>query len=326
MNIIQDNSDGDSLLLGLSPPSVKCSDSAGNYGRFEASPLEAGFGITLGNAMRRVLLSSLPGAAVTWVRIEGVQHEFSCIPHVKEDVMEFLLNVKELRIRPLSNQPGRLILEAEGEGKVCAADIKQTLDFQIVNPELCLATLDSPEAKLYVEFNVELGRGYVPAKLASGLPVGTLPLDAIFTPVRKVNFSIESISPGEERSPERLILEVWTDGTISPWEAVSQSAGILISQVSCFKELETQMAEQVSIRGGLSISSGKYNIPLLDLDLSTRACNSLRRGGILTLGQLVEKSRGGLPPLPGLGTKSQGEVKKLLAELGFPVVTKGAAK
>ena len=326
MNIIQDNSGEDPLLLSLSTPSVKCSDSAGNYGRFLAEPLEAGSGITLGNAMRRVLLSSLPGAAVTWVRIDGIQHEFSCIPHVKEDVMEFLLNVKELRLRPLSNQPGRLILEVEGEGKVCAADIKQTLDFQIVNPELCLASLDSPEARLYVEFNVELGRGYVPAKLADGLPIGTLPLDAIFTPVRKVNFMIESISPGEERSPERLILEVWTDGTVSPWEAVSQSAGILISQFSCFKELETQMAEQVSISGGLSIPSDKYSIPLLDLDLSTRACNSLRRGGILTLGQLVEKSREGLPPLPGLGAKSQGEVKNLLTELGFPVEAKGMAK
>lgn len=326
MNITQDNSGADSLLLGLSIPGVTCSDNAGNYGRFLAEPLETGFGITVGNAMRRILLSSLPGAAVTWVRIEGIQHEFSCIPNVKEDVMEFLLNVKELRLRPLSNQPGRLILEAEGAGRVCAADIKPTLDFRIVNPELCLATLDSAEARLYVEFGVELGRGYLPAGSASGLPVGTLPVDAIFTPVRKANFAIEPVSPGEERSPERLILEVWTDGTISPWEAVSQSAGILISQFSCFKELETQMAEQVSVGGGLSIPPDKYNTPLLDLDLSTRACNSLRRGGILTLGQLVEKSREGLPPLPGLGAKSQEEVKELLTRLGFPVEVKEAAK
>ena len=307
-------------------PTVTCSDSAGNYGRFLAEPLEAGFGITLGNTMRRILLSSLPGAAVTWVRIAGIQHEFCCIPHVKDDVMEFLLNVKELRLRPLSSQPGKLILEAEGEGKVCAADIKQTLDFQIVNPELCLATLDSPEAKLYVEFNVELGRGYVPAKLAEGLPVGTLPVDAIFTPVHKANFSIEPVRPGEERSPERLILEVWTDGTVSPWEAVSQSAGILIGQLSPFKQLETQMAEKVTISAGLSMPSDKYNTSLLELDLSTRACNSLRRSGILTLGQLVGKSREGLPPLPGLGAKSQTEVRELLAGLGFPVETKGRAK
>ena len=313
-------------MLGLSIPSVICSDSAGNYGRFVAEPLQAGFGITLGNAMRRILLSSLPGAAVTWVRIEGIQHEFSCIPHVKEDVMEFLLNVKELRLRPLSNQSGKLILEAEGAGKVCAADIKQTPDFQIVNPELCLATLDSAEAKLYVEFGVELGRGYVPAGSASGLPIGTLPVDAIFTPVRKANFVIEPVSPGEERSPERLILEVWTDGTVSPWEAVSQSAGVLISQFSCFKELETQMAEQVSIGGGLSIPPDRYNTPLVDLELSTRVCNSLRRGGILTLGQLVEKSREGLPPLPGFGAKSQSEVQELLTRLGFIGEVKEVAK
>lgn len=304
----------------LSIPSVKCINHAGNYGRFEASPLEAGFGTTLGNAVRRVLLSSLPGAAVTWVKIEGIQHEFSCIPHVKEDVMEFLLNVKELRLRPLSHQPGKLILEAEGEGKVCAADIKPTIDFEIVNPELCLATPDSPEAKLYVEFNVDLGRGYVPARSVEGLPIGALPLDAIFTPVRKANFSVESTMPGEERSPERLILEVWTDGTIFPWEAVSQSAGILINQISSFKELEIPISEQVGVGRGLSIPPDQYNTPLEELGLSTRASNSLRRDGILTLGQLVEKSREGLPPLPGFGTKSQGEVEELLAKLGFPIM------
>lgn len=313
-------------MSNLSIPSVKCIEDAGNYGRFFSEPLEPGFGITLGNAMRRVLLSSLPGAAVTWVKIEGIQHEFSCIPHVKEDVMEFLLNVKELRLRPLSQQPGKLILETEGEGKVCAADIKETVDFEIVNPELCLATLDSPEAKLYVEFNVELGKGYVPARSANGLPVGALPLDAIFTPVRKANFSVESIRPGEERSPERLVLEVWTDGTISSREAVSQSAGILINQISSFKELEIPIAEQVGVSSALAIPSDKYNTPLAELGLSTRAYNSLRRDGVLTLGQLVEKSREGLPPLPGFGAKSQREVEELLAKLGFPVETEGKGK
>ena len=149
-------------------PGVKCVESAGNYGRFLAEPLESGFGVTLGNSLRRVILSSLPGAAVTWVKIEGIQHEFSPIPYVKEDVMEFLLNVKELRLCPLSQQPGKLFLEVEGEGKVCAGDIKPSPDFQIANPELCLATLDSSRAKFYVEFNVEMGRGYVPAKSADG--------------------------------------------------------------------------------------------------------------------------------------------------------------
>jgi DNA-directed RNA polymerase subunit alpha len=292
------------LLLELPIPIIKCVESAGNYGRFVAEPLETGFSVTLGNAMRRVLLSSLPGAATTWVKIEGIQHEFSPIPRVKEDVIEFLLNVKQLRLRPLSYQPGKLFLEVEGESKVCAADIKPSADFQIANPELYLATLDSSQAKLYVEFNVELGRGYIPAKSADGLPVGALPVDAIFTPVH---------------SAERLVLEVWTDSTISPREAVSQSADILINQLVPFRALEVPVAEQVSLGGGLLIPPEQYDTPLDELGLSTRARNSLRRGGILNLGQLMEKSREGLPPLPGLGAKSRSEVEELITKLGFPI-------
>jgi len=305
--------------LELFIPTIECIESAGNYGRFFAEPLETGFGITMGNALRRVLLSSLPGAAVTWVKIEGIQHEFSTIPYIKEDVIEFILNIKELRLRPLSNKPGKLLLEVEGEGSVCAADIKQTADFKIANPELGLATLDSSQAKLYVEFNVELGRGYVPAKSSDGLPIGALPIDAIFTPVHKANFSVEPVRPGEERSPERLILEVWTDGTISPREAIKQSVSILIDQLTPFKELKTPAPEQVSIGEGLLIPTEQYNTPLEELGLSTRACNSLRRGGILNLGQLIEISREGLPPLPGLGAKSRSEVEELIAKSGFPI-------
>jgi len=300
-------------MLELSIPTVNCVESSGNYGRFIAEPLEPGFGTTLGNALRRVLLSSLPGAAVTWVRIEGIQHEFSPIPHVKEDVMDFLLNIKQLRLCALSRQPGQLLLEAEGEGKVCAGDIKPSANFRIANPELYLVSLDSPQARLYVELNVELGKGYLPAKSADGLPVGALPVDAIFSPVRKVNFSVEPIKPGQEGSPEKLILEIWTDGTISPSEALNQSATILVNQFSSFTGL------QVPTAGGLPISPEKYDTPLEELNLSTRSRNSLRRAGIFTLGQLVERSREGLPPLPGLGAKSRAEVEELLAKLGSPV-------
>lgn len=307
-------------------PSINCVASAGNYGRFVAEPLRKGFGITLGNALRRVLLSSLPSAAVTWVAIEGIQHEFSTIPYVKEDGVGFLLNVKELRLLPLSNKPGKLILEAEGEGAVCAADIKPTTDFQIANPELCLATLDSPQARLYVEFNVELGRGYVSARSADGLPLGAIPVDAIFTPVRKANFSVEPISPGEEESPERLILEVWTDSTITPHEAVSESASILINQITPFKEIEIPAPEQMRVGNGLLISAEQYNTPLEDLGLSTRAYNSLKRGGIENLGQLIENSGEGLPPLPGFGEKSQTEVEELITNLGFPFTVKAKGK
>jgi len=300
----------------LSIPTVTCVESIGNYGRFLAEPLEPGFGITLGNTLRRVLLSSLVGAAVTWVKIEGIQHEFSPIPYVKEDAMEFLLNIRQLRLCPISRQPGQLLLEAEGEGKVCAGDIKPSANFRVANPELYLASLDSSQAKLYVELNVELGKGYMPAKSADGLPVGALPVDAIFTPVRKVNFSVESIKPGEEGSPEKLILEIWTDATIFPWEALSQSAIILINQFSSFRDLEVPMART------LSILPEQYDTPLEELNLSTRSRNSLKRAGILTLGQLIEKSREGLPPLPGLGAKSRDEVEELMEKLGSPVPQK----
>jgi len=304
----------------LSIPTVTCVESNVNYGRFLAEPLEPGFGVTLGNALRRVLLSSLPGAAVTWVKIEGIQHEFSPIPHVKEDAMEFLLNIKQLRLCPLSRQPGQLLLEIEGEGKVCAADIKPSADFRVANPELYLTSLDSSKARLYVELNVELGRGYVPAKSANGLPVGALPVDAIFTPVQKVNFSVESIKPGQEGSPEKLILEIWTDSTIFPWEALTQSANILANQFSSFRDFEVPMAR------ALPILPEQYNTPLEELNLSTRSYNSLKRAGISTLGQLLEKGREGLPPLPGLGAKSRAEVEELMTKLGPPVPEKPEKK
>ena len=304
----------------LSIPSVTCVESSVSYSRFIAEPVEPGFGVTLGNTLRRVLLSSLPGAAVTWVKIEGIQHEFSPIPRVKEDVMEFLLNVRQLRLCPLSREPGQLRLEVEGEGKVSAADIKPSADFRIANPELYLASLDSSKARLYVELNVELGRGYMPAKSVAGLPVGALPVDAIFTPVRKVNFLVESIKPGQEGSPEKLILEIWTDSTIFPWEALTQSANILANQFSSFRDFEVPMAR------ALPILPEQYNTPLEELNLSTRSYNSLKRAGISTLGQLLEKGREGLPPLPGLGAKSRAEVEELMTKLGPPVPEKPEKK
>ena len=300
----------------LSIPTVTCIESGVNYSRFLAEPLEPGFGVTLGNALRRVLLSSLPGAAVTWVKIEGIQHEFSPIPRVKEDVMEFLLNVKQLRLCPLSHQPGQLLLEAQGEGKVSAADIRPSADFRIANPELYLASLDSSKAKLNVELNVELGTGYVPARSADGLPVGALPVDAIFTPVRKVNFSVESVKPGQEGSPDKLILEIWTDSTIFPWEALTQGASILVNQFSSFRDFEAPVARESSVL------AEQYDTPLEELNLSTRSYNSLKRAGIFTLGQLMEKGKEGLPPLPGLGAKSRAEVEELMTRMGSPVPEK----
>jgi DNA-directed RNA polymerase subunit alpha len=314
-------------LAGLALPKVECVEGTETYGRFVAEPVEKGFGVTLGNALRRVLLSSLPGAAVTWAMIESVQHEFSTIPHVKEDTIDFLLNVKAIRLRHLAQRSGKLRLEAEGEGQVRAGDIKPTADFEIVNPELYLATLDAPEARLDVEFNVEIGRGYVPASSSDSLPIGAIPIDAIFTPVRKVNYSVESSSLREGSNQEKLILEVWTDGSISPIEAVSQSAAILIEQFGCFRELAKVITQEgAEIVWQRLIPPEQYLMPLDQLNLSTHTYNSLRRGGVTTLGQILEKGLDGLCALAGFGAKSREEVEVALKRLDLPFIPEAKDK
>ena len=188
-------------MAGLAVPKIECTEQAENFGRFIAEPLEKGFGVTLGNSLRRVLIGYLSGAAVTQVRIEGVQHEFTVIPNAKEDVMEFLLNIKEMRLKPLSDRGGTLILDFEGEGRVCASDIKPSADFEITNPDLCLITLNNPKSKLYVEMDVEIGTGFRGAESSDATPVGTIPVDAIFTPIRKVNYVVEPTHLGREDFP-----------------------------------------------------------------------------------------------------------------------------
>lgn len=305
---------------------IDCIESRDNFGRFAARPLERGFGITLGNSLRRVLLGYLPGAAVTRVRIDGIQHEFSPIPHVKEDVQEFLLNVKELRLVPLSGQPGKLILEVEGEGQVCAADIKPSVDFNIANPELYLATLDSPEARLYVEFDVEIGQGYKQAESSGNLPVGTIPVDAIFTPIRKVNFTVEPIHAGRESSHQQLLLEIWTDGTISPSEAISRSAAILVEQLAPFVDyVRVAQLKEAEETVRVSVPDELYNMPIEQLNLSVRTVNCLRRGGIDIVGQLISKTGKELLTLRNLGQKSKQEIQQHLQELGLSLKSEGEA-
>ncbi len=300
-------------------PKIECVESGENFGRFIIEPLEKGFGVTLGNAMRRVLLGYLQGAAVTRVKLEGILHEFSTIPYVKEDTIEFLLNVKALRLKPLSGQAGKLILEVEGEGQVTAADIKPSADFEIANPELYLATLGSPEAKLYAEFDVELSKGYKEAESSDNLPVGVIPVDAIFTPTRKVNFSVEPIHIGQETSLERLYLEVWTDGTVSPADTISRSAEILIEQLTPFVSYtQATQAEEVS---RLSIPDEQYNMPVEQLDLSVRTVNCLRRDGIMTVGELVSKSEKELMSLRNFGEKSRWEIVERLEGLGLSLAS-----
>lgn len=305
-------------MVVLDISKIECIDSGNNYGRFLAEPLEKGFGATLGNAMRRVLLSYLPGTAVTQVRIEGIQHEFSPIPCAKEDVLEFLLNVKALNIKSLSGQPGKLTLDKKGVGEVHAADIEPSIDFEIVNPELYLATLDSPEAKLHVEFDVEMGTGYKPAESSDNLPVGTIPVDAIFTPVRKVNFTIEPMHAGRETSRERLYLEVWTDGTIAPADAISSGANILLEQLMPFVDY-SRVSQIVEEKKALreAISEDIYNMPVEQLNLSVRAMNCLRRSGINTVGELISTDVKDLLALRNFGQKSKKEIDERLKTLGL---------
>ena len=304
-------------------PKVEQAEGSETYGKFVAEPLERGFGTTLGNALRRVLLSSLPGAAITWMKIDGVLHEFSTIPNAKEDAMEFLLNVKSIRLRPLANRPGILHLEAKGEGEVTAEHIQPSADFEIVNKGQHLATLDSSDARLAVEFNVELGRGYRPVGKGylegkeTGLPIEVVPVDAIFTPVRRVNFTTEPVRPGLEAAYERLNLEVWTDGTITPVEAVSLAGQILDDNLVPFLELTRPRASADKEKRVPVLPPEKYNVPLEELGLSMRTYNCLKRAGIDSLGQLVEKTEKELMELRHFGQKSLEEVNERLGVMGL---------
>ena len=280
---------------------VECQEST-NYAKFSIYPLDRGWGITLGNSLRRVLLSSLPGAAVTWVRVEGIEHEFSPLPHIVEDVVDFLLNVKAIRIRPLTpaSSEGKLFLEVEGEGEVLASAIQPGAEFEIANPDLHLATLDDPEAKLYMELNVEKGVGFKEASSGDGLPLGTIPVDAIFTPVSKVSYDTKELPSGEEE----LILEVWTDGTISGGEAVRRAALIIQDKLSLFS------------KQGAPVSSVSDTL-LEELGLSSHTLNVLRRGRVNTLGNLLSHSKRELTLLKNFGPKSLEEVEGKLRERGL---------
>lgn len=303
-------------MLQVVTTRAECVESSEDYGMFVVEPLDPGFGITIGNSFRRVLMSSLTGAAVTAAKIESVQHEFTTIPHVKEDVIEFLLNLKELRLKALSDRPGRLFLEAEGEGAVCAGDIKPSADFEVMNPELHLATLDSADAQFNVVLYVELGKGYVPAGRGDSLPLGVIPVDAIYTPVRRVNYNVEKTRVGQISNYDRLILEVWTDGTITPTEALSQSAEILTGQFALFHDLgKVQVGgEKPAVP---AIPPEQYEMPLEQLDLSARTFNALRRSGITKVGELLERSKEDLLGLRSFGQKSLEEVWDRLEKLGL---------
>lgn len=306
-------------MLDIILPKITLVTSSDNYGKYQLEPLEPGFGVTLGNALRRVLLSSLPGAAVTSIRIDGVYHEFSDIPNVREDTTELILNIKQLRIRLHSDRPAQLVLQASGTGRVTAADIICPPEVEIVNPELHLLTLDSPDAKVNIEMTVEKGKGYVPSDHREGLPIGMIPVDAVYTPIRKVNYSVEHTRVGQVTDYDRLVLEIWTDGTINPNNALSQSAEILVRHLNLLMDLAAKPAARPE-KQPLAVStipSKVYDIPIEDLDLSVRAYNCLKRAGITKVGQVLEMTEDDLLGVRNFGRKSLEELREKLEQRGF---------
>jgi len=296
---------------------VESEEASDTYGRFVAAPLEPGMGTTLGNALRRVLLSALPGAAVTWVKIDGLSHEFSTVAHMKEDTIELLLNLKGLRLRPLVPQSGRLLLEVEGQGVVTAADISTSTEYEVVNPGLYLATMDTADGRLSIELNVEQSRGYLPAGQVEGLPVDALPVDAIFTPVRKVNYRVEQVHVGRETSNDKLVMEVWTDATISPMEALSQGAELLSEQLVPFVGLGKETPAIALKKPRVDIAPEQAAVAIEDMGFTVRTYNALKRGGIGTLGELVERSHRDLMELRQFGPKALDEVRERLQDMGY---------
>lgn len=307
-------------MLNLVLPKIECDASSWNYGRFIIGPLESGYGITLGNALRRVLLSSLPGAAVASIRISGVHHEFSAIPHVREDTTALILNVKQLRLKLQGDESARLRVEVNGEGEITAGDIECPPQVEIVNPDLHLLTADSSEAELDMELVVERGKGYSPAEERGKLPIGEIPVDAVFSPIRKANFVVERARVGQMTNFDRLIMEIWTDGTIEPEEALSSAAQILVEHLSLLVGVgEMPPKEEEETVEGL-IPSRIYETPIEELELSVRAYNCLKRAGITKVGEILEKMAEGedeILTIRNFGKKSLEELKERMWAKGF---------
>jgi len=305
--------------LGLVLPKVETEATARDFGRFNISPLEPGYGVTLGNALRRVLLSSLKGAAVTSVRVSGVHHEFSDISHVREDMTGLILNLKELRVKLFQNESARLRVEVKGEGVVTAGDLEHPPYVEIVNPDLTLLTGDSSEADLDIELLVELGRGYSPAEERGKLPIGEIPVDAIFSPVRKANFKIERARVGQATDYDKLIMEVTTDGTISPYDALRESAHLLVKHFSLIANIMVEEEPEVEPVEETAASK-MQDTPIEELELTVRAYNCLKRAGITQVGEILEKLRKGpdeILAIRNFGQKSLDELVDRLEEKGF---------
>jgi len=296
------------MLVDLGKTRIECveQDDEGKYGKFVVEPLERGYGTTLGNSLRRVLLSSLPGAAVTSVKIEGVLHEFSTIPGVREDTTDIILNIKGLALRMYTDEPQIIRLEAEGEGEVRAGDIITGPDIEILNPDLYLATLE-PDGRLFMEMTVEKGRGYVPAERnkKGEQVIGVIPVDSIFSPIYKVNYTVENTRVGQQTDYDRLILEVSGNGAIPPDEAVSQAAQIIIKYLQLFVGLTDRVEITEPEPEEQSDEKDKVlEMPIEELELSVRSFNCLKRAGINTVGDLTMRTVEEMMKVRNLGKKS----------------------
>jgi DNA-directed RNA polymerase subunit alpha len=298
------------------------------YGKFVAEPLERGFGLTLGNSLRRVLLSSIEGAAVTTVRIAGVLHEFSAVPGVKEDVTDIILNLKQLRLKLNAEHSKTLTLKAVGEGEVRAAQITPDPDIEILTPDQYLCTLDK-DGRLDVELEVRHGRGYVPAdrNKRDGMPVDMIPIDAIFSPVRRVNFKVEDTRVGQATDYNRLILEVWTDGSVLPQDAVAYAAKILKDHLTIFINFEEEPeAEEAVVDEAQDRMVENLSRPVDELELSVRSANCLKNSNIRYIYELVEKTEAEMLKTKNFGRKSLNEIKEILAGMGLSLGLKAEGK
>jgi len=310
-------------LTNMVTPKVEREAEARNYGKFVISPLERGFGDTLGNALRRVLLSSLDGASISSMRISDVMHEFSDIPGVREDVIQVTLQVKQIRMILHEGDTAHLHLDVRGAGEVTAADIQAPAEVEIVNPDLYLFTVDDAKTKLDIDFTVDRGRGYSPAGDRSGkLPIGELPVDAIYSPVKRVNFSVGQARVGQSTNFDRLVLEIWTDGTISPEKTLGTASKVIIDHLRFISGIseETLMMGVEKETTGSHLTSEAAETPIENLDLSVRVFNSLKRTGITNVGdvlELLEKGEEAVMSIRNFGEKSLDELRDKMKEKGF---------
>ncbi len=306
-------------MLDIAMPKIEVVQAAENYGRFKIEPLDPGYGHTLGNALRRVLLSSIPGSAVTKIKIDGVFHEFATIEGLREDITEVVLNVKGIRMRSYAERPVKVVLSKQGAGVVRAGDMDLPSNVELANPDHYICTLDSDTARIDIELTVERGRGYLSADNRDTLPIGEIPVDAIFTPIPKVNYIVENTRIGQATDYDRLLLEIWTDGTVKPGDALSHAAQVLVQyyqSVAEFNRLAHDL-EAPSAPVGLTIPPDIYDTPIEDLDLSTRTYNCLKRADITKVGQVLQMDEKALLSVRNLGQKSMEEIRDRLVERGY---------